>query len=332
LAAALSALVATTSLTVVLVSRPAAADQIAGLKAQATAISQKLIEDQLQIGAFQQQYSVASEKVAADARAIAQIGQQIIQDEQQMDKETGVVRKLAITSYMNGAALSGSEAMLFAGDVEAAQSADEYSAIATGNIVTALDQLQAAQGTLQAHQATLRQQQAQDQSDQTQQATDLRQADSTEQQMASEQSLVTGQLAVAITVQAAAADTAAAAAVAGARKAAGKAPASGGTSASGTSASGISATGSDPALNPFLRCVVRAESGGNYGAVSPNGLYMGAFQFSQPTWNFAARAAGLSSLVGVPPNHASKADQDALAVVLYALDGRQPWLGDRCSA
>ena len=86
----------------------------------------------------------------------------------------------------------------------------------------------------------------------------------------------------------------------------------------------------DPALNPFLQCVVQAESGGNYGAVSPDGLYMGAFQFSQSTWNSAAQAAGLPDLVGVPPNLASKADQDTVAVALYALDGQQPWLGDRC--
>ena len=70
-------------------------------------------------------------------------------------------------------------------------------------------------------------------------------------------------------------------------------------------------TNADPALNPFLQCVVQAESGGNYGAVSPNGLYMGAFQFSQSTWNMAAAAAGLPQLVGVHPNLASKAQQDA---------------------
>jgi hypothetical protein len=75
---------------------------------------------------------------------------------------------------------------------------------------------------------------------------------------------------------------------------------------------------------------VRAESRGNYGAVSPNGLYMGAFQFSQPTWDMAARAAGRPYLVGLHPNLASKADQDSVAVALYALDGEQPWLGDRC--
>ena len=87
----------------------------------------------------------------------------------------------------------------------------------------------------------------------------------------------------------------------------------------------------DPALNPFLACVVQAESGGNYGIVSPNGLYMGAFQFSQPTWNSAAAAAGLGLLVGVHPNQATKAEQDTVAVALFALDGQQPWLGDRCS-
>jgi hypothetical protein len=82
-------------------------------------------------------------------------------------------------------------------------------------------------------------------------------------------------------------------------------------------------------LNPFLQCVVQHESGGNYGAVSPNGQYMGAFQFSQPTWDTAAQAAGRPDLVGVPPNQASKADQDTMAVTLYSLDGKQPWV-DGC--
>jgi hypothetical protein len=86
----------------------------------------------------------------------------------------------------------------------------------------------------------------------------------------------------------------------------------------------------DPALNPFLTCVVQAESSGNYGAVSPDGQYMGAFQFSQSTWNEAAQLAGDPSLVGVAPNTASQADQDTLAVALYGADGEQPWY-DPCN-
>jgi resuscitation-promoting factor RpfB len=85
----------------------------------------------------------------------------------------------------------------------------------------------------------------------------------------------------------------------------------------------------DPLLPPYLQCVVQAESGGNYQAVSPNGLYMGAFQFSQSTWDLAARA-DLPFLVGVHPNDATKAEQDTVAIALYALDGDRPWLGDRC--
>ena len=332
LAAVLSTLVATTSLTVVLVPRPAAADQVADLKAQATAISQTLIQDQLEVGAYQLQYSVTSERVAADARAIAQIGQQIGQDEQQINNETSQVRQLAIVSYMNGGSeLSGSDAVLFSGDEQSAQVADEYAVIAAGNIERALDELHTAQHTLQAHQVTLQQRQAQDQSDQTMQATDLAQANGTESQMAFVQSQITGQLATAVAQQAAAQAAAAAAAVAAAEKATEKAAAQkAAAAASAIGAASASTPGFDPALNPYLQCVVEVESRGNYGAVSPNGEYMGAFQFSQPTWDLAAQAAGLSGLVGVPPNLASKAEQDAVAVALYALDGQKPWLGDRC--
>jgi hypothetical protein len=125
----------------------------------------------------------------------------------------------------------------------------------------------------------------------------------------------------------AAARAAAAAAVAAARQTAAQAAATATATAVAPPGSGA---GADPTLPPYLQCVVQVESGGNYAAVSPNGLYMGAFQFSQQTWNLAAEAAGLPGLVGVPPNLASKADQDSVAIALYDLDGHRPWLGDRC--
>jgi hypothetical protein len=86
----------------------------------------------------------------------------------------------------------------------------------------------------------------------------------------------------------------------------------------------------DPALNAFLLCVIQRESGGNYSINTGNGYY-GAFQFSQSTWNFAAQDAGLSYLVNVLPSSATKAEQDTVAVALYALDGGRPWTGD-CGA
>ncbi len=335
----LSTLVAMTSLTVVSVPRPAGADQIGDLQAQAKTISQQLIQEQLQVGAYQQQYSVTSAKVAADVRAAEQIGRQIGQDQQLISAKSGLVRRQAIKSYMEyGTGPASSNAGLFGGSQETAQAASEYATIAVGNITTALDQLRAAQNTLQAHQASLRQQQAQDQSDQARRASDLAQANSSRSQLESLHAQVTGQLATAVANQAAAQATAAAAAVAAAQRAAAKgsatrapvSPSANPTPNPVPTGTSVSTNASDPALNPFLQCVVQAESGGNYQAVSPDGLYMGAFQFSQPTWDTAAQAAGRPDLVGVPPNTASKADQDTVAVALYALDGQRPWLGDRC--
>ncbi len=337
----LSTLVASISFTVILVPRPAAADQVSSLQAEATSLSHQLVEEQLQVGAYQQQYSVATARVAADARSIAQLGQQVRHDQREIVGKTGAVRQQAVNAYMDyGTGPGGAEGSLFSGNEETVQAASEYSGIAAGNITEAVDQLRTAQGTLQSAKAALQHRQAQDLSDQASAASALNQADATQQRLEASQARVTGQLAVVVAQQAASRAAAAAAAVAAARHAAAtSAPAttSAGSRATTTAPPPVATGGggggatSDPALPPFLQCVVQAESGGNYGAVSPNGLYMGAFQFSQPTWNMAAQAAGLPGLVGVPPNLASKADQDTLAVVLYSLDGEQPWLGDRCS-
>lgn len=77
----------------------------------------------------------------------------------------------------------------------------------------------------------------------------------------------------------------------------------------------------------FLACVRQRESGGNYGAVSPDGLYRGAYQFHQATWDNTARMAGRPDLVGVPANLAGSGDQDLLAVTLYRAAGSAPWGG-----
>src|SRR5262245_41601448 len=79
--------------------------------------------------------------------------------------------------------------------------------------------------------------------------------------------------------------------------------------------------------DPFLTCVRQRESGGNYGAVNPAGPYLGAYQFSQPTWNAAANHAHRTDLVGVPANTASPYDQDEVAWSLYQWQGAAPWGG-----
>ena len=67
----------------------------------------------------------------------------------------------------------------------------------------------------------------------------------------------------------------------------------------------------------------RCESGGDYGAVSANGSYRGAYQFSRSTWNSVA-ARSHPHLVGVDPAAAAPADQDAMALRCTAPRGRAP--------
>ena len=86
-----------------------------------------------------------------------------------------------------------------------------------------------------------------------------------------------------------------------------------------------------PSQDPFLVCTRahESDSAGGYRAVSPDGVYRGAYQFLRSTWNNVARAAGRTDLVGVDPAAASPADQDQLALFLFQHAGPAPW-GGRC--
>jgi hypothetical protein len=325
---ALSALLITSATLFVPFGQPAGADQVSSLQAQAKLIAQELVQEQLQAGAYQQQYSVASDRVASDQRGISATQQQIRLDRRAIATRSASIRRLAIRSYVLAGSVSSSsgEASLFAQNVQKLQSANEYATISIGDLNLALAQLHTAQRAVQAQQAVLLQQQSQDQAEQSHQAQYLAQATATASRMQVVQAKVTGQLVAAVAQQNAAQAAAAAAAVAAAQRVAAQQ-----ASTHKAAVAYVSSNTSDPALNPFLQCVRQAESGGNYAAVSPNGEYMGAFQFSQPTWDYAAQAAGRPDLVGVPPNVASRADQDTMAVALYSLDGERPWLGDRCT-
>ncbi|HLH28633.1 MAG TPA: transglycosylase family protein [Acidimicrobiales bacterium] len=333
-AAVLSALVTATSFPVVLGARPAGADQVASLQAEAAALAQQLVRQQLEVDADQQQYSVASAQVAADDQAVAALDQQIAATQSAIASRTSAIRTQAVRSYVEEGANSAAATVL-TGSANRLQAAAEYQSIAVGNITAQIDRLRTAQHSLQAQRAELAAREAADRVARAEQASSLSEAGQAAQQLAAAHAQVTGQLATAVaSAQARQAAAAVAAVNASHRSATSRSVPAVGAAAPGNGGgpSAPVASGSDPPLPPFLQCVVQAESGGDYGAVSPNGEYMGAFQFSQSTWNLAAQDAGRPDLVGVPPNQASKADQDTLAVVLYHLDGMQPWLGDRCSS
>jgi hypothetical protein len=86
------------------------------------------------------------------------------------------------------------------------------------------------------------------------------------------------------------------------------------------------------ANDAFLACTRRYESidAGGYDAVSPGGLYRGAYQFDQVTWNGTARHLRRFDLVGVRPDRAAPALQDLLAYTLYSWQGAGHWHG-RCA-
>jgi hypothetical protein len=66
-----------------------------------------------------------------------------------------------------------------------------------------------------------------------------------------------------------------------------------------------------------LEAIASCESGGNPEAVSPDGTYMGLFQFDQGTWE---SVGGTGS-----PIEASAAEQEYRAALLYSESGSSPW-------
>jgi peptidoglycan hydrolase CwlO-like protein len=338
-------LVTAITATVVVSAGSVAADQVSDLKAQAAQIAQDLVLEQLQIGADQQEYDVDSAKVQRDEAEIGSTQNQIQSDTLRVSRDRKRLQAEAVSAYVN---MDPSDGVLFEGSQSDAFAKAEYEDVTSGDTELTIDVLHAAENGLRSERATLTEQEAQDQATTNQEATQAGAARQTQGELNSKQSEITGQLVAAVAqqqaVQAAAAAKAVQAAQAAATAAAAatsttspsasgdpsstsqSAPSGDSTAAQGTPASTSSG---DPSLPPFLQCVLRVESGGNYGAVSPGGTYMGGFQFSQPTWNEAAQLAGMPQLINVPPNQAAPAQQDDLAIALYQADGRQPW-DDSC--
>ncbi len=343
--------VAAMTATIVVSSGVAAADQVSDLKMQATQIARDLVLEQLQIGVHQQQYDVDGAKVTQDEAKIGATEKQISADTRQVSRDRKRLQAEALSAYVNLDPQAGGTQVLFVGSQSDALARTEYEEVVSGDTNLTIDSLHTDENGLHAQRATLEQQQVEDQATTNQQAAQAAAARQTQVELDSKQAEVTGELAVAVAQQQAAQAAAAAQAVRAAQAAAAAAaaattttthpssttsaggdPTSTTQSGSSTAAQGTAAassSGADPSLPPFLQCVLRVESGGNYQAVSPGGTYMGGFQFSQPTWNEAAQLAAMPQLVNVPPNQATPAAQDDLAIALYDADGQQPW-NDSC--
>jgi hypothetical protein len=288
---------------------PAGATQ-SSLQAEAAQLSQQLIEEQVQVDALRHQYEVDTAKVAQDTTAVADVAQRVQRDRGRVHADHIRLSNEAVSSYINAGSVTLNQTLqLFSSDQESTSNRTEYENVAIGNTTETLALLHTDQIQLQASQTILELRTQQDREAQVAAANSTAQAEHVTNELAAKQALVKGQLAAAIAADRSQLTTTAVA----------------------SRVVTVGGAVSDPSLPPFLQCVVRVESGGDYQAVSPGGQYMGAFQFSQPTWNEAAQLAGMPQLIGVPPNQAPKADQDTLALALYDADGQQPWL-DGCQS
>ena len=321
---------------------------MSALKAQATQIARDLVLEQLQIGTYQQQYDVDTAKVQHDKVEIESSGARIQADVTRVARDRKRLQSEVVSAYINVDPEVSGVGELFE-DQKDAPTRTEYEEVASGDIALSVDALHTDEAGLRAARATLEQEEARDQATTNQEGTLADSAHQTAIQLASKQSEITGQLAAAVAQQQAAQAAAAAAAVRAAQAKAASAAAAAAERAAQAQAAAAAARAArptpstpaapqgfsagppsgDPPLPPFLECVLQKESGGNYGAVSPGGTYMGGFQFSQATWNEAAVLAGMPQLINVPPNEATPAQQDDLAIALYDADGQQPW-NDSC--
>jgi hypothetical protein len=329
-------LVTAITATVVVPRGPVAADQVSDLQAKATQVAKDLVLQQLQVDTYQQQYGADVTKVQRDDAAIGSTESQIQSDTGRVSRDRKRLQSEAVWAYIHLGGDANGTPTIFENQTVAPTRA-QYEDVASGDITLTIDSIHIDENRLRAERATLAQQKALDQATTNQEASLTNAARKTAASLAAQQSEITGQLAVAVAQQQAAQAAAAQAAV---RAAQAKAAAAAATTPSRTpvttptapaGATGPSTSTADPQLPPFLQCVLQAESGGDYQAVSPDGQYMGGFQFSQPTWNEAAQLAGMPQLINVPPNAATPAQQDDCAIALYDADGEQPW-NDSCAS
>jgi len=80
----------------------------------------------------------------------------------------------------------------------------------------------------------------------------------------------------------------------------------------------------DVLSNEELGRLRACESNDNYQAVSANGRYRGAYQFSQSTWNGVAQRH-FGWLDGLDPASVEPWWQDSMARALWSESGARPW-------
>lgn len=321
------------SASVIFLPKVATADPVGSLQQQAAQLSSEMLLEQLQIGADLHQRETDLVGVSKDTATVTALGHAITGERHAIKLSSVTLRKDAVTAYVIGGTRSNGAAPPFS-VAPSAGANDVYREVMVGDIPVTIHRLRAQEHVLSAEMAAVEGATAKAQHALGDASVVLGQARAAEQSLRAQKASVTAQLSAAITRQQA--QEAAANAALAARTSPPASTSSSSAPPTPAASSSVSATttaggsGGLPPLPAFLSCVMQHESGGDFQAVSPTGLYRGAFQFVQGTWDEAARLAGLPSLVGVLPDTASPRDQCLLAIALYGADGEQPWY-DPCA-
>ncbi len=254
--------------TLISLARPASADQIADAKAQAAAITAKIQATEAQIQSLTGQVTAADYRLSQLNSQIAASQAQMAADQSEVAKDQGQLRVQAISDYTNSGT-TNQVTQMFSSNANTSGIRSEYSAIATGNVTTTIDQLHTAQDRLQATQSALQQQQSQASDTknsltaETGQATALAQQD--RQTLASVNANIQNLVAQQQAAQAAAAKAAATAAfnakLAAAQAAAAAAQTAQAPSQSGGSAGGGATSGPSPASSAPLPPLAAGAAG-----------------------------------------------------------------------
>ena len=325
-------LVTTITAPVVLLSRPAGADQTSDLQARATQLSEAMLRQQLQVGAYSQLYQQSTAKVAADAQLLGADQAKVAVDQRRIALDRDRLQTDAVDLYLEYGS-SATNTSLFQ-SADAVQRQREYLTVAFGDTAVAIDQLNLARATLDADRTSVEHQQQADQAAQSAAASQLHQAQLAQSTLASDQAQVNGQLATVIAQQQAAEEAQAVAARAAAAASAGSsstatapAPSGGGTPApTGGDPGGAGAT-SDPTLPPFLVCVRQVNRAVTTRRCRPTVSTWGPSSSPSPPGTTPPRSPGCPAWSACPqhgdqgrPGHPRPSPVNA--------DGDQPWYGD----
>jgi peptidoglycan DL-endopeptidase CwlO len=298
------------SSTVVIASRPAVGDTIAGDQAKAAAIEAQLAQSQAEMSALGQQYDAASYHLSKINSNIATTKAAINADESQVASDKKALSAAAVSNYITDGAAT-TQNPIFSDNDKTLGAATEYDKIAQGDVSLAVDNLHTAENTLSAQQTQLQSQQSQAQTQVNTEQQAITQNQQAEQQQSAALAQEKGQIAqlvqqqeeaeAAAAARAAAQKEAAAQAAAAAAQAAAQAAASSGSQ--NATLAGLNDAAPPPTAAGGEGAVQAAESqvGVPYvwGAESPKGSADPGFDCSGLTaWSWGQVGVGLPHYSG----------------------------------